>query len=70
MKRRRRPAAEILLLVASVITAAISASDAIGRPARLVDVVTLFAAGTGAGASITKVVTEWRARRRGRHTQP
>jgi hypothetical protein len=69
MKRRRKLAAEIALLVASVCTAAVSAAGAIGHPARLVDVVTLFAAGVGTGAGIALTVTRWRARQRGEHTR-
>ncbi len=69
MKRSRKLAAEIVLLVASVGTAALSAAAAIGHPARLVDMVTLFAGGVGTGASIALAVTRWRAKRQGEHTK-
>ena len=69
MKRRRKLAAEIVLLVASVATAAFSAAGAIGHPARLVDVITLFAAGVGTGASLVLTVTRWRAKPPGEPTK-
>jgi hypothetical protein len=60
----RRPAGEPVVAFLALAVAAVSASQLIGHPARLVDVLTLFASGFAAGMALARVIDRVRARRR------
>ena len=53
----------VLAAVIAAITSAFAGSTVIGRKARLVDMVTLFAGGFGAGASLTAALIKGRSDR-------
>jgi hypothetical protein len=61
MRRPQAKAREILAVVLSVVVAAVSASDVIGRPARAVDILGVFAGGAGVGAGVARLLGRRRA---------
>jgi hypothetical protein len=70
MRRPRGTRREILGCVLSLVVAAGGASEIVGRPARTVDVLTVFAGGVGVGSSVALAVARWRAKRQTQVTAP
>jgi hypothetical protein len=56
---------DVVAGVLSAAVAVVSAFGVYGEQARVVDIVTIFAGGMGAGASLVPIIQAWRRRVRG-----
>lgn len=63
LRQRLRQYRDLIQLILSFTLAAVAAVDMIGRPARLVMVVTLFAGALGVGVTVGMLVEHRRAAR-------
>ncbi len=70
MKRQPSLKRELVVAVISIGISLAGALDLIGHPARLVNILTIFAGGVGAGVSLGRTVERMRAERRARAAAP
>lgn len=62
-RRRKSPARALLAVVASAAVSFVTGAQMVGHPARVVHVLTLFAAGASSGISLLKVWQDYRGSR-------
>lgn len=63
MIKHKSPVLAIIATVISLLVPFYAGLNLVGRPLRLVEVITLFFSGMAGGTSLTQVIARWRATR-------